>query len=300
MALLEPSYLTSPRLDGTVVTEGGSRGLRVRFLSYVRQRSLLSLLDHVVVQTAGGRETGSHMWACEQRAAGSRHYRYEVLLLAWLAGYDEHLTVAVTAAEQPPPQSTPGTQRLAGPDPHAGRDAYGERHEVLEHQDRVERAEPSPVRGYGVVARAYQRCHPVGVESRLVEVAADHGRRWQGIQHAEDSYSDHQLLQLIGFASSSDSTLLFDHVAYPEKRDEPAEKEGCPEHQVDKERAQHKDAEVVSVLVADVADPCDRVPVDCCHHQHPYRLHSGDEPSREVEVLGVPSDRFITPLQSSS
>ena len=179
------------------------------------------------------------------------------------------------------PEAAPRVERLPRPDPHSGGDADGERHEVLEHEDGVERH-----RTVLFVARTGPGRQPVSM--RLVEVAPDHDGGRHGVQHAEDADADHQLLEFVGLAA----TLLLDDVADAEERHEAGQQERRAQEEVGNQRRHHEQPQVVRVLVAHVAHAHHWVAVHGAHHQHGHRLDRRHQPRGQVEVLRVARDRL--------
>lgn len=139
---------------------------------------------------------------------------------------------------QTSPEFAPRLQSLATPDPDTGRDAADERHEVFEHENQVDGL-LSPLVGL-LNARTRECRHPVIVEIRFVEVAGNHDRGGDSVEHAEDSYSDHELLEFVGLRAGTDSALLFDDRADAEERNEPSKQESRANHQIHEVRRQHK------------------------------------------------------------
>lgn len=199
-------------------------------------------------------------------------------------------------AAQSSPQLPPRLERLARPNPYARRDAAHQRHKVFQHENQVDRLLPPLVRL--LYARTRQRRHPVVVEVRLVEVAGDDDRRGNRVQHAEDSDSDHELLELVGLRSSADPALLFNHRADAEQRDEPGEQERRADDEIDEIRRQHEVPQMLDRRVADVANAGQRVAVDGRMDQHGYALQCRDEPGSQVEEVRNLADGFISPLQA--
>lgn len=127
----------------------------------------------------------------------------------------------------------------------------------------------------------------------LVDVARDSDGRWHRVQDGEDADADHQLLQLVGFGAG----LLPDHFADAEQRHESGQEEGCPQEEVRAQREDDEPPQVVDVLVADGADPGDRIPVHRPHGQYGDGLAGGHQPRRQVEVLRVSGDGLVAPLE---
>ena len=176
----------------------------------------------------------------------------------------------------------PGLERLAGPDPEAGRGADHQTHEVLEHEHGVVGR-----RLAGPAALAGPRRLPVVPQVLLIHVARDHDGGRHGVEEGEHADADHQPLQLVRLPAA----LLLDHVADAEEGDEAGQEERGPDDEVHHQRRDHESAEVGHRLVAHVADSGHGVAVHGGHGQDSDALHRGDQPRCQVEVLGVAADQ---------
>jgi len=81
-------------------------------------------------------QAGSDMGRGQQGGARRRRRRRgrDGLLAHEHGGGVVARTPRVRRARQTPPQAAPRVERLARPDPHPGRDADGQGHEVFEHE----------------------------------------------------------------------------------------------------------------------------------------------------------------------
>lgn len=131
---------------------------------------------------------------------------------------------------------------------------------------------------------------------RLVEMAGDDDCRWNRIQHAKDSDSYHEFLELIGFRSGSDAALLLNHRANPEQRHKAGEQESRADDEINEIRRQYKVPQMFDGCVADVADAGQRITVNSRMNQHRDALKRRNEPSGQVEKVRNLADGFIAPL----
>lgn len=211
---------------------------------------------------------------------------------------DEYARRVVVEPEQAVPELLPRAEGLAGPDPHARRQSYCQRHEVLEQQHHMQRLEVFLVQL--VTAGTHDALYVLTVHIGLVDEAANHYRRGQCGQNAEDTNADHELLQLVCLGAVLYAPLVLDHIADAEQRDEASEQEDDAQHQVDDQGEHHEVLEVVDVVVAHVADASDGIPVHSAHDDDADTLDSRDEPGSQVEVEGVGGDGLVAPLEPRS
>ena len=86
------------------------------------------------------------------------------------------------------------------------------------------------------------------------------------------------------------------YLSYSEQRDESGQQEGGAKDEVNEQRNQNKSPKVHNVLVAYVTDASDRITVHGTHGQDGDGFHRWDEPGRQVEILTVGRDGFLTPF----
>jgi len=198
---------------------------------------------------------------------------------------DAHVTGRVViAAKQTPPESLPGIDRLAAPDPDARGDADRERHEVLEHQDRVERPGAWST-GTG------ERAEPLVAQGRLVDVTTQHHAGRQGVEDAEHADPYHELLELVSLGTG----LPLDDRADAEETHEASEEEARAEQEVDEERRQDK---VAHTLGGDGAHAGHRIASYATGDVRPDCLYRRRQPCHQVEVLRVRGYRLVAPLEA--
>jgi len=307
-------------LDGPVVAEGGRPLLLLlRWLlllaapsavhvasrrlvtSYMRERRLF---EHVMMQVVLGGARDAARWQQSATGTGCRCVWHgnpaaddaldaDAADAAADAGHtghhagtgDAHVTGRVViAAKQTPPESLPGINRLAAPDPDARGDADRERHEILEHQDRVERPGTWST-GTG------QRAEPLVPQRRLVDVTTQHHAGREGVEDAEHADPYHELLELVSLGTG----LPLDDRADTEEAHEASEEEARAEQEIDEERRQDK---VAHTLGGDGAHTGHRIASYTSRDVRPDCLYRRRQPCHQVEVLRVRGYRLVAPLEA--
>lgn len=163
----------------------------------------------------------------------------------------------------------PSRYSLTGPDPEATRNAHDHGHQVLDHEHfelglgpdvflAVSERAGYRVQGLWSRSRAHLHVpgeHPLVEVGLLVEEASYDQHSWNGVQHREDAYPDHQLLQLVGLGA----VVLHDGPD-AEERHEAGQQEDGAEHEVHTERREDETSEDFGVPETDVANTGKDVP----------------------------------------
>ena len=95
-------------------------------------------------------------------------------------------------------------------------------------------------------------------------------------------------------------SILTTYLSYSEQWDESGQQEGGAEDEVNEQRNQDESPKVHNVLVAYVTDASNRITVHGTHGEDGDGFHGWDEPGRQVEILTVGRDSFLTPFQPST
>jgi len=135
---------------------------------------------------------------------------------------------------------------------------------------------------------------PLFLKVLLIEVTRDNYSCGNCIEHREDTDFYHELLKFFSFLY----TLLFNNVSDAEKTDEAGQQEGSTEQKIHKERSEYESSKIRNILIADKADAGNGITIDTGHGEDGDALYRRYEPRNQMEVLGVASDRFLTPLES--
>lgn len=158
------------------------------------------------------------------------------------------------SAPKPVEEHLPTVHSFPRPDPHTGSDPHDHVHQILDHEN----LELGPsVRAFALRTRyrvlllahvLRPRVHPRVEIDVLVEEARQHDEGGNGVEHGEDTYADHELLQLVRLGA-----VVFHDGADSEEGDEADEKADGSAKQVNTQGDQDEDEEGLHVVEAHVA-----------------------------------------------